>query len=134
MDSPYIMTLSRKHQILINRCQLLFLQVECLSDITNTDGTKIWEEWFDHDTIKPSRSLKNWPLQGNPGEAAWKTWKSFLTRGFLTNDKLLTKQLGGWERGNRMQLHQAYLQPSSNYLWLYQDEYHWTTHQMIHRG
>jgi hypothetical protein len=108
--------------------------VECLSDIANADGTQIREEWLDHNTIKPSRLLKKWPLQEDPGEEAWKIWKSFLIRGFLNNKNLLTKQLRGWERGNGMRLHQAYLQPRSNYMWLYREENHWTTHPMIHSG
>jgi hypothetical protein len=108
--------------------------VECLSDIANADGMQIREEWLEPNTTKPSRSLKKWPHQEDPGEEAWKIWKNFLIRGFLNNKNLLTKQLGGWERGNGMRLHQAYLQPHSNYMWLYREEHHWTTHQMIHSG
>jgi hypothetical protein len=96
MDSPYLATLTRKQQILINCCRL-FLQVECLSDISSADGTRIREEWMECNTVKPSRSLKKWPLQGNPGDEAWKIWRNFLTRAFLRNDKSLLTPLGGWK-------------------------------------
>jgi hypothetical protein len=90
MDSPHLMKLPRKQQIFINRCRLV-LQVECLSDITTADGTRIRDEWLEYDTIKLSRSLKHWPTQGNPGEEAWKIWRSFITKGFLNNDNLLMR-------------------------------------------
>jgi hypothetical protein len=39
MDSPLLPCLTRKEQILINRCRI-FLQIECLSNITNSEGNR----------------------------------------------------------------------------------------------
>jgi hypothetical protein len=44
MDAQFLSQLTRKEQILINRCRL-FLQVERLSDISSTDGTTILDDW-----------------------------------------------------------------------------------------
>jgi hypothetical protein len=131
MDAPALTTMMRKEQILINRCRL-FLQVECLSDISDAEGKKILEEWFYPDTTKSSRSLKNWPLQGDPGQESWKLWKKILIGSFTSYDNSLKTNLGRWEQGNRMRTHFAYIHPFHNSLWLFLDHQHW--HTMLHKS
>jgi hypothetical protein len=53
MDAPLLSKLTRKEQILLNRCRL-HLQVECVSDIANAEGTAIVEAWFHGRGKKPS--------------------------------------------------------------------------------
>jgi hypothetical protein len=88
MDSPLIHKMSRKDQILINRCRLA-LQVECLSDITDAEGKKIHPAWFQNTSNKPSKSMIRWPRQGDPGREAWSIWKRFITQAFTMHDNLL---------------------------------------------
>jgi hypothetical protein len=130
MDAQAITTMTRKEQVLINCCRL-YLQVECLSDITDAEGKKILEEWFNPYTTKSSRSLKNWPSQGNPGQEAWKLWKKFLIKSFTTNNNLLKTNLGRWEQSNKMRTHFAYVHPIDYSLWLFLDHHHWTVHKML---
>jgi hypothetical protein len=61
MDSSLLPSMTRKEQILINRCRI-FLQVECVSDISNSEGNMILAEWMDPHKQKSSQSLKKWPL------------------------------------------------------------------------
>jgi hypothetical protein len=133
MDAPAITTMTRKEQILINRCRL-FLQVECVSDISDAEGKKILEEWYYPVTSKSSRSLKKWPLQGDPGQEAWKIWKKFIIGSFTTNDNNLKTNLGRWEQCNRMRSHFAYTHPFDNSLWLFLDHHHWTVHKMLNKN
>jgi hypothetical protein len=81
MDTPLLSKLTQKEQILINWCHL-YLQVECLSDISSADGTSILNDWKQANEYKPSWSTKSRPLQGNPGDEAWKMWRSFLDEHF----------------------------------------------------
>jgi hypothetical protein len=128
MDTRILPRLTRKEQILINRCRL-HLQVECVSDIANAEGNAILEEWFHGKRKKSSRSLKRWPLQEDPGKEAWKIWKKFLY-GFLTNN-LLTKKLGAWTTQNTQQLHQAYYHPETTTLWIPSVHTNWTSHAIL---
>jgi hypothetical protein len=129
MDAPMLSKLTRKEQILINRCRL-HLQVECVSDIANAEGTAIVDAWFHGRGKKPSRSLKRWPLQNNPGEEAWKIWKKFLIKGLTTNN-LLTERLGAWEKNNAQRLHHTYYHPETTTLWIPSDHTKWEVHVMI---
>jgi hypothetical protein len=133
MDSPLLPRLTRKEQILINRCRI-FLQIECLSDITNSEGNRILEEWRDYNSIKSSKSLKKWPIQSNPGPEAWKIWKHFLTRGFLAGDNTLSNKLGSWICMNKSRSHYAYFQSSNRSLWICKDNANWTNHKIIRQG
>jgi hypothetical protein len=63
MDTDIIPRLSRKEQILINRCRL-FLQVECISDISNAEGTKIRPEWLHGNLPKDAHSKKTGRYKG----------------------------------------------------------------------
>jgi hypothetical protein len=108
MDAPTLDLLTRKERILIHRCQI-FLQVECISDIANAEGTRILPEWLDPLAAKPSHSTKNWPQQGYPGKQAWAIWRKFINLAFLTADagKLKTP-LGKWTTKNQNRQHNAY--------------------------
>jgi hypothetical protein len=129
MDAPLLSKLTRKEQILINRCRL-HLQVECVSDIANAEGMAILDAWFHGRGKKSSRSLKRWPLQNDPREEAWKIWKKFLTKGLTTNN-LLNERLGAWELYNAQRLHQAYYHPETKTLWIPSDHTNWVAHAMI---
>jgi hypothetical protein len=63
MDAEIIPWLSRKEQILINRCRL-FLQVECVSNISNAEGTKICQEWLHGNLPKDTHSKKTGHYKG----------------------------------------------------------------------
>jgi hypothetical protein len=128
MDADSIPWLSRKEQILINRCRL-FLQVECISDISNAEGTKIRSEWLHGNLPKDAHSTKNWPLQGDPGEEAWRIWKQFLERQFTTNELNLRRKLRNWLRHNSYRQHLAYYHHSHKRLWLYYNKDQWTIHE-----
>jgi hypothetical protein len=128
MDAEIIPRLSRKEQTLINQCRL-FLQVECISDISNADSTKIRPEWLHGNLPKDSHSKKNWPLQGDPGEEAWRIWKQFIERQFTTNELNLRRKLGNWLRHNSYRQHLAYYHHSHKRLWLYYNKDQWTIHE-----
>jgi hypothetical protein len=130
MDAPLLATLSRKEQILINRSRLL-LQVECLSDIGSSDGTRILEDWMSAKENTPSYSRKSWPRQGDPGAEAWKIWRTYLEKAFLTNGVKLRRPLGSWTKFNRKRIHFAYFHPTEYSLWVYLDRHEWTKHKLI---
>jgi hypothetical protein len=107
MDLPILRTLSRKEQILINRCRL-YLQVECVSDITDSTGHNIKKSWIYKNESKNSRSTKIWPKQGDPGDQAWKIWRNFIIKA-LTDSKLkLHQPLGAWITINKHRQYDAY--------------------------
>jgi hypothetical protein len=107
MDSTTIKELSRKEQILVNRCRL-FLQIENLSDITNAEGKQILSQYINNHPTKPSRSRKKWPLQGDPGREAWNIWKRVISRAFLNANDELLKPLGAWTKQNMTRNYEAY--------------------------
>jgi hypothetical protein len=57
MDAPALQQMSRKEQILVNRCRI-FLHVESVSDIASSDGRYLHEAWLNNNPQKPSRSTK----------------------------------------------------------------------------
>jgi hypothetical protein len=107
MDSTTIKELSRKEQILVNRCRI-FLQIENLSDITNAEGKQILSQYINNHPTKPSRSRKKWPLQGDPGREAWNIWKRVISRAFLNANDELLKPLGAWTKQNMTRNYEAY--------------------------
>jgi hypothetical protein len=132
MDSIPTLNLSRKEQILINRCRLL-LQVECLSDITDSTGKYILEQWLNNSTPKPSRSLKRWPRQGDPGKEAWQIWKKFLTAAFNNTSGKLRNPLGPWTHQNNNRRHSTYWSQKLNVLLISHGK-HWQQFQKIQSG
>jgi hypothetical protein len=86
----------------------IFLQVECLSDITDTTGKHILKAWTRHDGAKPSRSTKRWPKQADPGTEAWSIWKKYLTLAFTDEHLKLCLPLGPWIKMNDSREHYAY--------------------------
>jgi hypothetical protein len=130
MDSPIITTLSRKEQILINQCRLL-LQVECLSDITDPAGQQLLDSWIHNTFPKPSRSLKRWPLQGDPGREAWATWKKYLLRAFTTSSRELRNPLGDWMKRNETRCYYVYWSAASKALLLQQEENLWRRFPLV---
>jgi hypothetical protein len=107
MDSPTIKELSRKEQILVNRCRI-FLQIENTSDITNAEGKKILSQYISNHPTKPSRSRKQWPLQSDPGREAWNIWKRVISRAFLNANDELLKPLGAWTKQNLTRSYEEY--------------------------
>jgi hypothetical protein len=133
MDAPIFNTLTRKEQILINRCRI-YQQVECISDIATADGSKIHKEWYSNKYQRPSHSQKKWPRQGDPGQEAWKIWEKFLIRAFTNSSNgLLKTRLGAWTQRPQRQ-HFAYYSRSNKKMWLYVDDETWSLHPLIHIG
>jgi ribonuclease HI len=133
MDAKLLIELTRKEQILINRCRL-YLQVECVSDISNAEGNKIRTEWLRGDTQKDSQSLKKWPAQGDPGEEAWRIWRLFIERSFTTTDGSLHQPLGQWTQTNWYRRHLAYYHHRNKQLWYYSNTLKWTIHEILQEG
>jgi hypothetical protein len=119
MDSEILNKLTYKERMLIHRCRL-FLQVEVLSDISDAAGEQILPEWLGPDSVKPSKSTKNWPKQNNPGKEAWKIWKNFIARSFLNEAGKLRKALGNWTRQNTTRIHQSYCAEDKTILYMQQ--------------
>jgi hypothetical protein len=133
MDAPALKKVTRKEQILINRCRLC-LQVECISDIASADGRFILETWFDNKTTKPSMSTKRWPIQGDTGSEAWAIWKSFLISAFVKEDGTLNVKLGEWIRRNNFRTHDAYWSRSHNVLLTRDQNDLWRHHPLLQVG
>jgi hypothetical protein len=128
MDATPIKEMTRKDQILINRCWL-FLQVKRISDITNAEGTHILEAWLHNGGEKPSQSTLSWPGQGDPGPEAWKIWKTFIKNHYTTHKNLLRQKLGKWTQSNNTRIHRAYYDPTTKNLWTsHQDT--WSSHAL----
>jgi hypothetical protein len=132
MNSDHLPLLSRKEQILINRCRL-YLQVECLSDITTSDGTRITSEWISPTSKRSSRSTKSWPIQGDPGPEAWKIWGNYLNQAFTNGNGILINKLQNWT-GQPHREYLAYYSKTHNQLWLYIDKNRWSRHQLLLEG
>jgi hypothetical protein len=130
MDNSLLRTLSRKEQILINRCRI-FQQVECVSDIATADGTAICQEWLTKKSRRRSSSNKVWPLQGDPGNEAWKIWRNFLLRAFTDGTGNLKKKLAAWIY-TAHRTHSAYYHRKQ--LWLHTSDNQWTVHTLRHQG
>jgi hypothetical protein len=133
MDSTILPTMTMKEQILINRCRL-HLQVECLSDIADTTGQHIQAQWENNSPVKPSRSSKKWPLQGDPGREAWLIWKKFLSRAFLMTSGKSRVKLGKWTHRNPTREYNTYWSTSLSTLLLTNDCNSWNHHRMIQTG
>lgn len=79
----------------INACRL-YLQVHHLSDIVNSQGTRISPEYTTYQQ-PPSRTTNlNWPYQHPPGLKAWRDWLTMLRRCFTTTTYHLKRPLGHW--------------------------------------
>jgi hypothetical protein len=130
MDNKLIREMTRKEQILVNRCRL-FLQVECVSDIASADGMYINKSWFSSESPKRSSSNKVWPLQSDPGKEAWNIWKNFITRAFTDDSGKLKNKLQRWKDTSH-RTYFAYFQ--ENQLWLYLKNDAWTVHKLRHAG
>jgi hypothetical protein len=128
MDDPYIDSMSRREKIYIHRCRIC-LQVETISDITSSDGTKIDQAWYSADTNKPSKSTYRWPRQQSPNRPAWQAWKKFLDS-FCSESGSLKEPLGNWTQMNKNRRYSAYFQIDNNTLWRQKDN-QWTTHRLI---
>jgi hypothetical protein len=66
----------------LNLCRI-FLQVECVSEISNPTGTHILQEiWHGH-RPHDSKSAMLWPNQACPHEKSWAEWRTALKDAFL---------------------------------------------------
>ena len=93
MDHIMYSNLSRQKINMVNKVRL-YLQVETVSDISNSDGNKIDKSWL-QEGQKPSTSTGLWPDIKKPSEKMWKAWRAavkILTHG----DGNLRQQLGRW--------------------------------------
>jgi hypothetical protein len=134
MDAPALQQMSRKEQILVNRCRIL-LQVESVSDIASSDGRYLHEAWLNNNPQKPSRSTKRWPKQGDTGKEAWSIWKRFLLRAYTKTDGTLYKKLGDWMQRNKHRVHEAYWSQLQQLMFTPDDSYNrWKSHQLIQAG
>jgi len=79
---------SKQEIININDCHL-YLQVQCLSDITNGYGTHI--NYCAQQNIKdPDRISKyQWPLQKSPPKKAWIAWDRALSQVWSKNESFI---------------------------------------------
>jgi hypothetical protein len=127
MDAPHISSLTQKEIILVNRCRI-YQQVECVSEIATASGDKLNPNWFSNKQQRPSKSIKTWPRQGDPGPEAWKTWERFLTRAFMNEKGSLRVTLTKWTR--KPQRHYAtYFSSSSQQLWRNVSDDTWSSHE-----
>lgn len=134
MDSKVIQELSRKEQIvLVNQCRL-FMQVENLSDITDAEGKQILSQFINNSPDKPSRSLKKWPSQSDPGREAWTIWKRVLRRAFLKSTGELVKPLGEWTTRNTTRIHEAYWSNKETALIQRNGKDSWSKHNRVLAG
>jgi hypothetical protein len=130
MDSEILDKLSYKERMLIHRCRI-YLQVEVLSDITDTSGETILETWMGPDQNKPTSSTKHWPQQSNPGREAWKIWRRFLGRAFLDTNGRLRKPLGQWTKRNQHRVYNSYCNEQMTILYNRKHrEEPWQVHQL----
>jgi hypothetical protein len=130
MDLPIIKTLSIKEQILINQCQL-YLQIECLLDITDSSGHYILKSWMNKSNVKNSRLTKLWPKQGDPGEQAWKIWRNFLTKSLADMNLKLCSPLGAWIMTNKYRQYDSYWEANQKRLLIHQNE-QWWAYKLVH--
>jgi hypothetical protein len=81
----------------INLCRL-FLKVETIADITNTQGTRIQKQaWRGLSTESTSTLL--WPRQERPGPLSWRAWRRLL-RLITSKTRKLHIPLGAWTNTN----------------------------------
>jgi hypothetical protein len=120
MDHHTLNEKTYKERMLIHRCRL-YLQVETLSNITNTLGTRIIEAWMDPDQPKLSYSTKKWPKQQPPGKEAWKIWRKFLNSAYTMTNGLLKQPLGDWIHRNEHHRHRHYDNPAEGILYIVDD-------------
>jgi hypothetical protein len=132
MDAPHLSALTRREQILINRCRI-YQQVECVSEISTARGDKLNTNWFSNKQRRPSKSKKNWPRQGDPGPEAWKIWEKFLIRAFTNEKGTLKVGLTKWTQIPQRQ-YATYFSRSSQHLWRHVNEEMWSSHKLIHMG
>jgi hypothetical protein len=129
MDLPSLKEMSTKEQTLINRCRL-FLQVECISDISDSDGRHIAKSWLYKDGRKNSASTKRWPKQSNPGEQAWRIWRNFLIKSLTAETLQLRRPLGAWTHLNQHRQYESYWDEAHLRL-LQRKKDHWTAHNLV---
>jgi hypothetical protein len=72
-----------------------------------------------------------WPLQGDPGNEAWKIWRNFLLRAFTDGTGNLKKKLAAWIY-TAHRTHSAYYHRKQ--LWLQTSDNQWTVHTLRHQG
>jgi hypothetical protein len=66
----------------INLCRM-YLQIECLSEICNTEGTEILQEIWKGQRPLNSQTAILWPNQIRPHEKSWNEWRTVIKDAFL---------------------------------------------------
>ena len=94
MEIGVDMRLTRLELQRLNACRL-YLRVETIADISNTQGTEIQEEVWDKSIRQPkSWPTIPWPIQTKPGEIAWNVWQRMINH--VSHSRLLYQNLGNW--------------------------------------
>ena len=83
MDDFFLFNPTRLETIHLNQCRL-FLRATTLSDIATTDGHTILRSCWDGNSCLNSDLL--WPIQQKPSGKAWRTWRSYITKCYLSDD------------------------------------------------
>ena len=71
----------------LNTCRK-YLQVTCLGEITNGNGSQILKSIKVGSKLTCSSSSLKWPTQTRPDESSWKIWRSALRKTFEVDGKV----------------------------------------------
>jgi hypothetical protein len=113
--------------IRVQRCRI-FLQVECISDITTADGLRLDPNLNNETPSVASSSTRLWPRQTLPGPTSWSTWRKLLRQLLIPKSKYLRRSLGTWDH-LRHRHWPTYLDPESQYIVDFQpDTQRWRFH------
>ena len=88
------------HEIKLFNLARLYLKAECISDLTNAEGTEITQSVLhvSNPTAPSQPTNEDWPLQANPSPTTWTKFRTMLRRVYTSGDasKTLTTPLGTW--------------------------------------
>jgi hypothetical protein len=66
----------------LNLCRI-YLQVKCVSEISNPTGTSILQEIWQGHRPHNSKSAMLWPNQNRPHEKSWAEWRTAIKDAFI---------------------------------------------------
>jgi ribonuclease HI len=111
---------------LIQACRV-HMQVTVLSEITDSTGEQIKDEWL-YPHKKRAESNWKWPRQPSPGRTAWQTWRRFIKTEFTNDLYRLHKPLGPWRTVPHRHYHHLYEHTNKTLFFRTQDN--WDTHTL----
>lgn len=93
--------LSSSDQDKVQECRL-FLNVQCLSDICNAEGTTVIPQYLEGVRVRASKL--RWPEQGRPHKRSWKVWKRLVKKFTVEGSTRLRQEhrLGDWLRTHQV--------------------------------